>query len=211
MKTKKPPHVLVAFTLESEPGALVIQTNMVVTRMSDEEGTKWFTTPPPDPPLATMTTAAADLLEKHTNAQDRAAGKHELELKSQADLEKLLRKIKRYVQGRMDDNAGFEAVIAAAAGMGVAGHGGGHKREHAVEQDNSGVVRYTIPAFGRRGAVLCQASSDGGKTWPNQIFTDEGVAEFKNLTVGVEWSFRHQITINGKASDWSQVLKLIVR
>jgi hypothetical protein len=208
-QTKKPLHPVVVLNLATDVAGLLVQTRNVIERMGDDDGKKWF--PNAASALSVLADAAHALEQAHTAAQSHALGSAAERNVAQSVMETLLRQTKNDVQKVVDANPGQAEVIARAAAMSLLTRTPRKKRGHEAKPGSvSGTVHYTIPSFGRKAAVIYQASSDGGKTWPVQIMSDQGVVDFENLTVGILWSFRHQVTLKGKSGDWSQILVRLV-
>jgi hypothetical protein len=86
------------------------------------------------------------------------------------------------------------------------------KPAFAVTQGvNSGEAQTAIKNPGRDRTVEFQASPDGGKTWPFDVFGPELTHLFTGLTVGVLWSFRYRVKLAKQPmTDWSDPLTLTV-
>ncbi|MEI7891782.1 MAG: hypothetical protein WCI05_01750 [Myxococcales bacterium] len=180
-QTKKPLHPVVVLNLATDVAGLLVQTRNVIERMGDDDGKKWF----PNAASA-LSVLAPTLLNRRI----------------------LLRRAMPSVRPPSVTwrSPSWRRLIARAAAMSLLTRTPRKKRGHEAKPGSvSGTVHYTIPSFGRKAAVIYQASSDGGKTWPVQIMSDQGVVDFENLTVGILWSFRHQVTLKGKSGDWSQI------
>jgi hypothetical protein len=77
---------------------------------------------------------------------------------------------------------------------------------------NSGEAQATIKSPGRDRTVEFQASPDGGKTWPLDVYGPELSHLFTGLTAGVLWSFRYRVKLAKKPmGDWSDVITLTVK
>ncbi len=87
------------------------------------------------------------------------------------------------------------------------------KPAFAVEQGaNSGEAETVIKSPGAKRTVEFQASPDGGKTWPGDVFGPELSHLFTGLTVGLLWTFRYRVKLPNKAmGDWSDVITLMVK
>ncbi len=80
--------------------------------------------------------------------------------------------------------------------------------DHGV---NSGEAETSIKSPGRDRTVEFQASPDGGKTWPCDVFGPELSHLFTGLTVGVLWTFRYRVKLSKKPmGDWSDTITLTV-
>ncbi len=76
---------------------------------------------------------------------------------------------------------------------------------------NSGEAQVAIKSPGRDRTVEFQASPDGGKTWPQDVFGPELSHLFTGLTVGVLWSFRYRVKLAKKPfTDWSDPITLTI-
>jgi hypothetical protein len=81
--------------------------------------------------------------------------------------------------------------------------------DHGV---NSGEAETLIRSPGANRTVEFQASPDGGKTWPADVFGPELSHLFTGLTVGVVWSFRYRVKMAGKGmGDWSDPITMMVK
>ena len=76
---------------------------------------------------------------------------------------------------------------------------------------NSGEAQVAIKSPGRDRTVELQASPDGGKTWPLDVFGPELSHLFTGLTVGVLWSFRYRVKLAKQTiGDWSDPITLTI-
>jgi hypothetical protein len=104
------------------------------------------------------------------------------------------------------------ADIIVKAGFQVKKRALRNKPVFAVDQGvNSGEAQVAIKSPGRDRTVELQASPDGGKTWPQDVFGPELSHLFTGLTVGVLWSFRYRVKLANKPmGDWSDPITLTV-
>jgi hypothetical protein len=178
----------------------------MVQRMA---GNAWV--PAPNPPLATVASAIAELRDaqvtKETRTRGTAAARNE-KLVAAVDL---LTRLKAYVQGVANDNPENAAAIIESAGMSVKKSTAYTRLPFSVKHGpTSGSARLMARSAGDRGMHQWQLSTDGGRTWRSAPQTQQGKTVISGFVPGQTASFRHRpVTIRGEG-DWSEPIAIIV-
>ena len=198
---------LVALNLPGSLPALIDVVDAMVQRMA---GTIWF--PDPDPPLATVASAIAELREalvaKETRTRGTAAARNE-KLATAVDL---ITRLKGYVQAVANDNPESAAAIIASAGMSVKKSAAYARLPFSVKQGpTSGSARLMARSAGDRGSHQWRHSTDGGGTWQSAPQTQQGKAVIRGFVPGQTAWFRHRpVTIHGEGA-WSEPIAIVVQ
>ncbi len=127
-------------------------------------------------------------------------------------VEKDITGIRVALQQLADASPATSADIIIKAGFLVKKRPARTKPAFAVDHGvNSGEALAAIKSPGPKRTVEFQASPDGGKTWPQDVFGPELSHLFTGLTVGVLWSFRYRVKIANKPmGDWSDPITLTI-
>jgi hypothetical protein len=171
-----------------------------------------LTFPSPNPPLATIGSAASDLQVAETAAvTTRAKGTIATRNEKRAALVALLELLRAYVQSIADATPENAPSIIESAGLALRKTPVHTPRVFAAKADTvSGSVKLIAPTAGRRGAYLWQYSTDAGKTWLEVSPTLQAKTTITGLPSGTTVQFRYRSVIKGGASDWSAPLSLLV-
>ncbi len=172
-------------------------------------GNKSF--PSPQPALAVISAAIAELETAEASAQSRLKGAVAARNEKRTALVKLLEQLRGYVQTIADADPAHAEALIGSAGMNVKRVTARRKRVFAVAQgDITGSVTLTAPAAKGHASYEWEVSTDGGKTWqmlPPSLWSKTVVT---GLQAGVEHAFRTRTVIKGGATNWSAVITRIV-
>jgi len=166
----------------------------------------------PDPPLATVTSAIADLEAAQALVQTRARGAVQARNGKRASLVALLRGLLAYVQKVADADLAHAPELIASAGM--------HARKVVVRArrvfaakhgTQSGSVSLVSPSGGKRAGYEWQYSADGGKTWQEARATLRASTTITGLVPGSTYLFRGRVVDKAGDTDWCPPVSLMVQ
>jgi hypothetical protein len=170
--------------------------------------------PTPDPTLAVVNTAIADLEAAETVVvQTRAKGSASTRNEKRAALIALLHQLKGYVQ-RVADAAdpAHAATLIHSAALNVKKVPVRAKRVFAVKQGTvSGSVALETASAARRASYEWEYSADGGKTWQAAAVTLQSRTGITGLQPGTSNSFRSRSVTKTGPSDWTPPIPLLVK
>jgi len=128
-------------------------------------------------------------------------------------VEKDIENIRAALQQLADASPATATDLIVKAGFQVKKRPLRNKPAFAVDHGvNSGEAEVAIKSPGRDRTVEFQASPDGGKTWPCDVFGPELSHLFIGLTVGVLWSFRYRVKLAKQPmGDWSDPITLTIK
>jgi hypothetical protein len=171
------------------------------------------TFPNPDPTVAVLTAAIAELETAQAAVQVRTKGAVETRNLKRSALVALLEQARGYVQKIADSvDRDQAAQLIASAQMNVKKVPVHPKRTFAAKQGAvSGVVTLVAPSAGRRAAYDWEYSSDGGKTWQVAPTTLQSKTTLTGLQPVVAYVFRFRTVTRSGAADWSEPTTLVVR
>ena len=196
--TLKIPHAILA---------LIALAKVVVQALT---GNKAF--PNPDPPLATVTSAIADVEAAQSVVQTRAKGAVEARAAKRAALVALLRGLVVYVQKVADADLANAPMLIASAGMRAKKVTVRPKRVFAAKHGAlSGSVSLVSPTGGKRAGYEWQYSADGGKTWQEARATLRANTTIAGLVPGSTYLFRGRVVDKAGDSDWCPPVSLMVQ
>jgi hypothetical protein len=168
--------------------------------------------PNPDPTLAAVNAAIADLETAQTEAQSRTKGAVETRNQKRAVLEALILRLKVFVQKVADADREHAPAIIQSAAMNVRKVAGRKKRTFGAKQGNvSGSVGLETASAGHRAYYEWEVSADGGKTWQLASSTTQTKTTVTGLQPGATYSFRCRPVTKVGAGDWTQPVSWIVR
>jgi hypothetical protein len=198
---------IVALAFPTRVAALISLAKAIVDGLS---GNPSFTNP--DPPVAAINTAIADLETAETAAHTRAAGAVATRDQKRAALIALLRGAKGYVQKVADAHEDTAPTLIQSAAMVVKRVTVTSKHVFTVKQGTlSGSVEVSAAVAGPRASYEWEYSSDGGKTWLPMPPTTRSKTALDGLQPGASYSFRSRSVTKAGASDWTQPTALIVK
>ena len=172
-------------------------------------GNKAF--PTPQPTLAVISSAIADLETAEASARSRVKGAVAARNEKRAALVTLLEQLRGYVQTIADADQPHAAALIGSAGMHVKQVTARGKRTFTVAQGNvTGSVTLTAPATRGRVSYEWEVSTDGGKTWQQLPPTTRSRAIITGLQPGVDHAFRTRTVTTNGATNWSAVITRIV-
>jgi hypothetical protein len=168
--------------------------------------------PSPDPPLAALQAAIADLEAAMAMVQTRARGAVAMRNLKLATVVSLLRQLKAYVQKVADASPEKAAALIQSASMTVQMVTVRARRVFAVKPGTvSGSVVLVAPRAGDRASYEWAFSNDGGKTWQEARATLKSRTTITGLQPGGTYLFRYRPVTKAADTDWSQPLSLIVQ
>jgi hypothetical protein len=168
--------------------------------------------PSPDPSLAALQAAIADLEAAHALVQTRARGAVATRDQKLAVVVALLQQLKAYVQKVADAAPDKAAAIIQSASMSVKKVTVRQRRAFAVKHGTvSGAVALVTAYAGRHAAYEWAFSVDGGKTWQDARATLQSKTTISGLQPGATVLFRTRAVTKTANTDWSQPLSLIVQ
>ena len=168
--------------------------------------------PNPDPPLATVTSAIADLEAAQALVQTRAKGAVQARNTKRASLVALLRGLLAYVQKVADADLAHAPELIASAGMRARKVTVRPKRVFAAKHGSlSGSVSLVSPAGGKRAGYEWQYSADGGKTWQEARATLRASTTITGLVPGSTYLFRGRVVDKTGDTDWCPPVSLMVQ
>ncbi len=207
MKTTHTPRSIVALAFPKRVVALIGLAKSIVQGLS---GNQSF--PNPDPSVAVLDTAIADLEAAETAAQTRVKGAVATRDEKRAALIALLRKEKAYVQNVVDAHPEQAAALTQSVAMGLKKPTVHGKHVFAVKEGRlSGAVTITTVKAGTHASYEWEYSSDGGKTWLPMPPTTQARTELSGLQPGTSYWFRYRSVTKLGPSDWSAPLAFLVR
>ena len=209
MSTPSSPRVVVAMNFPSQVPVLVSVAQAIALALT---GNKDF--PSPDPTIAAVDAAIADLEKAQAAAQSRTKGAAAVRNEKRTALVGLLRGLKGYVQKVVDAAPDAEHALSLVhgAGMNAKKQGGPGKRTFGVVQGPvSGAVVITTPVAARRASYEWEYSADGGKTWVAAPVTLKTRATVVGLVPGTSYAFRSRSVTKAGTSDWTPVVTLLVK
>jgi hypothetical protein len=168
--------------------------------------------PNPDPSIAALNAAIAELETAETAANTRVHGAVATRDQKRAALIALLRGAKAFVQKIADAHPDTAPALIQSAAMGVKRPTGHGRRVFSVKQGTlSGSVAVAAAVAGPRATYEWEYSSDGGKTWLPMPPTTRSKTALAGLQPGATYSFRYRSVTQGGASDWTQPIALVVK
>ncbi|HEX8792341.1 MAG TPA: fibronectin type III domain-containing protein [Polyangiaceae bacterium] len=198
---------LVSLKLPTSVAALIAYAQAIVKAMTGNAAL-----PTPVPPLATVTSAIADLQVAQAVALTRVRGGVITRNEKKTALVAWLEQLKGYVQAQADANIENGASIIASSGMGVKKPvQRGPRVFNARPGALSGTAKLLAAPAGHRASYEWQYSTDGGKTWVFASVTLQAKAIIVGLTPGATVQFRYRPVLKTGEGDWSQTVVLIVK
>jgi hypothetical protein len=168
--------------------------------------------PTPDPTLAIVSAAIADLETAQTGAQSRAKGTIATRNQKRLVLEALILRLKVYVQKQADADREHAPAIIQSVGMGVKRVTSRKKRAFGAKQGAvSGSVALETARVGYRACYEWEVSTDAGKTWQLASSTTQTKTTVTGLQPGATYSFRSRPVTKTGPGDWTQPVSWIVR
>ncbi len=176
------------------------------------DGNKSF--PSPEPTIATLNTAIADLETAETAVKSQSRSKSAVTARDQrrAALLTLLEQAKGYVQKMADADPTRGAEIIQSAAMNVRKVPVRTKRVFGGKPGPlSGSVALATGSAGHRASYDWSYSADGGKTWQMASPTLQARTVITGLQPGVSYLFRYRAVTKSGAAEWSQSLTMLVQ
>jgi hypothetical protein len=208
MNTNNPVHRTIATLKFPHPVlALIALARAIVQALT---GNTSF--PNPDPPLATVTSAIADVEAAQALVQTRAKGAVEARNTKRASLVALLRGLLAYVQKVADADLTHAPELIASAGMRTRKVVVRVRRVFAAKHGTmSGSVSLVSPTGGKRAGYEWQYSADGGKTWQEARATLRASTTITGLVPGSTYLFRGRVVDKKGDTDWCPPVSLMVQ
>ena len=207
MNPTKTPRSIVALAFPKRVAALISLAKAIAEGLT---GNASF--PNPDPSVASINKAIADLEAAETAARTRLAGAVETREEKRAALIALLHGAKAFVQKVVDASPAQAPALIKSVAMGVGKANTHGKRVFAVKQGTlSGSVSIEAGVAGPRASYEWEYSSDGGKTWLPMPPTSRSKTALTGLQPGASYSFRFRSVTKAGPSDWSQPLATVVK
>jgi hypothetical protein len=198
---------IVALAFPARVAALISLAKAIVDGLN---GNALFSNP--DPSIAALNTAIADLDTAETAANTRVHGAVATRDQKRAALIALLRGAKAFVQKVVDAHPDEAPSLIQSAAMGVKRPVGQRKHAFAVKQGTlTGTVAIVAAVAGPRASYEWEYSSDGGKTWQPMPPTTRSNTTLEGLQPGTTYSFRSRSVTKAGPSDWTQPFVLIVK
>jgi hypothetical protein len=187
--------------------ALIALAKAIVQALT---GNKSF--PNPDPPLATVTSAIADLEAAQALVQTRAKGAVQARDTKRAALVALLRGLRASIQKVADADLAHAPELIASAGLRARRVAVRARRIFAAKHGPlSGSVSLVSPSGGKRAGYEWQYSADGGKTWQEARATLRGSTAITGLVPGSTYLFRGRVVDKKGDTDWCPPVSLMVQ
>ena len=173
-------------------------------------GNKSF--PNPDPSLAVVTSAIADVEAAQALVETRVKGAVQARATKRAALVALLRGLLVYVQKIADADPAHAPELIASAGMRARKVAVRAQRVFAAKHGPiSGTVSLVAPSGGRRAGYEWQYSVDGGKTWLQARATLRAATTITGLVPGSTVQFRGRLVDKKGDTDWCPPVSLMVQ
>ena len=208
MSTIKPVHHPIAtLKLPRRVSAVITYAQGIVSAMT---GNAAFASP--TPPLATVSSAIADLQVAETAALSRVKGAVATRNEKRTALVTLLHQVRGYVQTTADASVDTSTSIIESAGIAVRKTPQHRPRAFgALAGAVSGSAKLVAPSAGPRSSYEWEYSVDGGKTWVTAPATIQAKTTVSGLTPGASVLFRYRPVTKKGEGDWSQSSSLIVK
>jgi hypothetical protein len=206
--TRRRTKVFVALNRPEKVPDLMAFVDAIVQRMT---GNSWF--PDPDPPLAVVASAIAELREAQVLTDLRARGTASARDAKLEPLLGLLDRLKAYVERVANDNPEHAAEIIESAAMSVKKSSAYVPPPFSVQQGpTSGSALLRARSAGDRGTHYWQSSTDGGKTWsPTTKTYNKAETILSGFTPGQNVWFRHSVLTKDGEGDWCDPIALIIK
>lgn len=168
--------------------------------------------PNPQPTLAAIQTAIADLEAAEAAAQARTKGAVATRNQKRKALVTLLEQLRGYVQTVADADAERAPALIQSAAMNVRKVTARAPRVFAVKQGSvSGALVLVTASAGHRASYEWEYSADAGKTWQAMPPTLQAKTSVTGLSAGTTYSFRYRSVTKAGASDWSAPVSTVVK
>jgi hypothetical protein len=205
MKTTNTHRSIVALAFPTRVAALISLAKAIVEGLT---GNQSF--PQPDPSIAQLNTAIADLEAAQTAVHARGPGAVATRNEKRAALVALLRQLKSYVQHVLDADQEHALALAQSVGMGIKRIVVRNRQVFSVQHGKvSGSVSIETPRAGQRVSYEWEYSSDGGKTWLTMPPTTRSRTTLTGLQPGASYSFRSRAVTKSGPTDWTQPLAIV--
>jgi hypothetical protein len=198
---------LVSLRLPIPVPELLATAKAVVSAMTDNAA---FATP--DPALATLTAAIADLEAAETAVKLHRHGAVPDRNEKRKALATLLEHLKAYIQKVADTDSDTAETVIRSAAVGVRQPVLRQKQTFTVKEGPvSGSVKLTAAAAGPRSSYEWQYSVDGAKTWQTMPPTIQAKTSIQGLPVSSTVLFRCRAVTPTGEQDWTQPLAIVVK
>ena len=199
---------LVSLNLPRRVPALITMARGIVTALTNNA----TTFPPPDPSLATRSTALSDLETAESAGQARTRGAVAGRDEKRTALVMLLEQLKSYVQKTADADSDTAQQVIQRAGLAVRKLVIRQKQTFAAKTGTvSGAVALATVVAARRASYEWQSSVDAGKTWTTLPTTLQTKTTVSGLTTGATAMFRSRAVTRTGEGDWTQPTSIVVR
>jgi hypothetical protein len=199
--------VLVALKLPTTTADLVMTAKGLVSSLTNNPNF-----PTPDPPLATISTAIANLEAAQTAVQARQHGAVAARNEKREVLKTQLEGAKAYIQKVASANSDTAEAVIKSAGVATRKPVLHQKQVFAVTHGPvSGSVKLTTATAGHRASYEWQCSTDGGKTWVSLPTTLKAKTTMTGLQVATSPQFRSRAVTKSGEGDWTQPLSITIK
>jgi len=167
--------------------------------------------PNPQPTLAAVAQAIADLEVAESVAQMRTRGAVARRDDRRRELVVVLEQLRGHVQAVADANLENAAALIESAGLAVRKAASRAPRVFAARPGIvSGQVKLVTARVAKRASYDWEYSTDGGKTWLALPSTLQTTTTVSGLQPGSTAYFRHRALIRTGEGDWSQPISTLV-
>ncbi|HEY3820369.1 MAG TPA: hypothetical protein VGL81_24560 [Polyangiaceae bacterium] len=205
---KRPRRILAVLKLPGSnvPGLLMIADG-IVSKMT---GNAFF--PAPRPPLATVSSAIAELSQAQVETLSRTTGTVAVRARKRVVLVNLLEELRSYVQATADASREQAASIIESAGMSVKRPRTVYPRVFRAKDGHvSGEVNLEVPSAGDDAGYEWEDSLDGAITWRTLPPTRQASTTVSGLSPGSKVHFRYRAVTKDGPTDWSDSIWIIVQ
>jgi hypothetical protein len=167
--------------------------------------------PSPQPTLAAISAAIADLETAEAAVKARTKGGVATRDQKRKALTTLLEQLRGYVQTVADADGERAPALIQSGAMNVRRVTPPGKRTFAIKQGaTSGAVTLLTASAGHRASYEWEVSADAGKTWQPLPPTLQAKTSTTGLVAGTAYAFRYRAVTKAGAADWSAPVTLVV-
>ena len=204
---KSTTRALASLKLPTKMPALITYAQSIVKAMT---GNPAF--PTPNPTLAAISTAIAELQAAETAALARAPGAVVVRNDKRAALVALLQQLKSYIQANADANPETAGAIIRSAGIATRQTVVRAPRVFAAKPAGvTGVVKLIAPSAARRASYSWEYSLDSGTTWVTLPDSLQAKTTVQGLKAGTTVLFKYRPVVKTGEENWSPPVSLLVQ
>ena len=205
----------VSTKLEPTVAGLIQQTNAIVANVENPENAAWFANPPnpaPNPPLPTITAAAANLATTQAAANNGGKGTVKARNLAWRALRNYLIQLSAWVQVIANSYPGKGSAVIAASGYHEKGVAKRNKPSLAASQAQAGAPVLLVAKAGKGPRVFYgwRYMLPGTTTWVVLPNTNDAHTEVTGLPALATVTFQYQMTAKNVAGEWSQPIGFLV-